>query len=258
MADTYEFFKQQVFNLTEIDLSCYKETQMKRRIDSLISRNNCSSYSDYLVLIKNDRNKFEQFVNYLTINVSEFWRNPEQWTILENMVIPELKGKSTVKIWSAACSTGDESYSLAMLLSRYFPLSSINIIASDLDKQVLSQAQKGIYEAASLKYLPAAFKEQFFVQISDTAYQISDALKKCITFKEHNLLKDAYPANCDLIVCRNVLIYFTEDAKNMIYPKFSDALNKNGILFLGSTEQILFAERFGFKPISSFFYRKIK
>lgn len=258
MADNYEFFKQQVLALTGIELNCYKEAQMKRRIDSLIARNNCETYSDYLTLIKSDRNKFEQFVNYLTINVSEFWRNPEQWRILEEKILPELKGKSCIKIWSAACSTGDEPYSLAMLLAQYFPMNRISILATDIDKQVLQQAMTGVYDEKSIKNIPSVLKEKYVNRVSEDAFQINSELKKCISFREHNLLKDAYPVNCDLIVCRNVLIYFTEDAKNMIFNKFSEALNTNGVLFLGSTEQILFPERFGLKSISSFFYRKIK
>ncbi|MCQ2495137.1 MAG: protein-glutamate O-methyltransferase CheR [Lachnospiraceae bacterium] len=257
MTDDYEFFKQQILMLTGIELNCYKEAQMKRRIDSLILRNKCNSYRDYIALLKANRDKYEQFINYLTINVSEFWRNPEQWKLLEDMVIPELKKKSSVRIWSAACSTGDEPYSLAMLFSRHFKFSAIDIIATDIDKQVLQQAVTGIYDEKSLRALPKNLLEENLTKISDHAYQINSGLKQCISFKQHNLLKDPYPAGCDLIVCRNVLIYFTEDAKNDIYYKFNKALNSDGILFLGSTEQILYAEKCGLKPISSFFYRKI-
>ncbi|MDE6699289.1 MAG: chemotaxis protein CheR, partial [Lachnospiraceae bacterium] len=106
----YEQFKTQVFALTQIDLNAYKEKQMKRRIDSLIAKNGFKGYSDYVYAIKTDGKLFEEFVNYLTINVSEFWRNPEQWEVLEKYVIPELIKVSgnRLKIWSAACSTGDE------------------------------------------------------------------------------------------------------------------------------------------------------
>ena len=101
----YEDFKKDIFTLTKIDLNAYKEKQMKRRIETLISKNNITSYKDYVALIKKDAEKFEQFVNFLTINVSEFYRNPEQWGILDKEVFPSLIqrfGKS-LKIWSAAC-----------------------------------------------------------------------------------------------------------------------------------------------------------
>ena len=119
----YEDFKKDIFALTKIDLNAYKEKQMKRRIDTLISKNSITSYKDYVALIKKDEDKFEQFVNFLTINVSEFYRNPEQWGILDKEVFPALIQKfgKNLKIWSAACSTGDEPYSLVMALSKHMP-----------------------------------------------------------------------------------------------------------------------------------------
>ena len=160
----YEQFKAQVFALTKIDLNAYKERQMKRRIDALIAKNKFKGYDDYVAAIKTDSKLFEEFVNYLTINVSEFWRNPQQWDTLEKVVLPELIKSSArgLKIWSAACSTGDEPYSLVMLLSRYMPLSNIKIIATDIDKQVLEKAGAGLYNEKSLLGLPTEFKDKFF------------------------------------------------------------------------------------------------
>ena len=147
MLGDYEKFKKSIFSLTQIDLSSYKEKQMRRRIDTLITKNKVSSYDAYVELIKKDKEKFEQFVNFLTINVSEFYRNPEQWKLLENDIIPELIHKfgKNIKIWSAACSTGDEPYSLVMAFSRHLPLNQIKVIATDLDKQVLDTARMGLY-----------------------------------------------------------------------------------------------------------------
>lgn len=257
MADNYESFKTQIFALTKIDLNAYKEAQMKRRIDTLISRNQCKSYTEFVNLIKSNKDKFEEFVAYLTINVSEFWRNPEQWKILEEKVIPDLIKLPSIKIWSAACSTGDEPYSLAMLLLKHVPITRIKIIATDIDKQVLATANSGMYNDKSIKGLPEDLKKKYFEKISDTAYQISPELKKCIEFKEHNLLRDPYPTNLDLIVCRNVLIYFTEEAKSEIYKKYNASLKPGAILFLGSTEQIIQPQQYGFDTISSFFYKKV-
>ena len=143
----YEGFKSQVFSLTKIDLNAYKERQMKRRIDALISKNKFKGYDDYVVAIKTNKDLLEEFVNYLTINVSEFYRNAEQWRVLEAEILPELMKTSgkNLKIWSAACSTGDEPYSLAMVLSKFVPLSHINILATDIDKQVLEKAKLGLY-----------------------------------------------------------------------------------------------------------------
>ncbi len=254
MVGDYESFKRKVLSLTGIDLGSYKEEQMKRRIDALIIRNNVNSYDSYCSFIANDKSKFDEFVNYLTINVSEFWRNPEQWKILEQKILPEFASKRSIKIWSAACSTGDEPYSLAMLLKKMNL--SATITATDIDKQVLQMAGTGVYNEKSLKGLPREFLGKYFNKINKSTYQISDEIKRCVSFKQHNLLKDNYVSFCDLIVCRNVLIYFTEDAKSEIYTKFNKSLNRDGILFLGSTEQIINPQKYGFTPIASFFYKK--
>lgn len=259
MTLDYEGFKKEIFKLTKIDLSAYKERQMKRRIDALISKHSIKDYNSYVTLLKADKKAFEEFVNYLTINVSEFYRNPEQWIMLENDILPQLFQVSSkrLKIWSAACSTGDEPYSLVMVLAKFMPLTNIHIIATDIDKQVLEKAQLGLYNDKSLKGLPKEFIQKYFTKINNTTYQISESVKKCVEFKQHNLLKDAYPTGCDLIVCRNVLIYFTEEAKDEIYIKFHSSLKKDGILFVGSTEQIIQPQNIGFKAQKSFFYRKL-
>lgn len=253
----YELFKSKIFQMTKIDLSCYKERQMKRRIDALITKRGIKSYDAYVNALRTDMELMEEFVTYLTINVSEFYRNPEQWKVLENEIFPYLFERfgNTLKIWSAACSTGDEPYTLVMLLAKFIPLSRIKIIATDLDKQVLEKAQIGLYDEKSLKGLPKEFVQKYFTKIG-SSYQIHDDVKKCVQFKQHNLLKDPYPSQCDLIVCRNVMIYFTEDAKKGMYHLFNDALKKDGMLFVGSTEQIISPADYGFTTYRSFFYKK--
>lgn len=255
--DNYEKFKRDILMLSKIDLNAYKEKQMRRRINTLIMKNKIDSYDAYVALIKKDKEKFEQFINFLTINVSEFYRNPEQWRILENEVFPKLiqtHGK-TLKIWSAACSTGDEPYSLVMALSRHLPLENIRIIATDIDKQVLDTARMGLYNEKSIAAVPDDFKRKYFTKVGNS-YQISDAVKRRVEFKEHDLLKDAYPSGCHLIVCRNVVIYFTEEAKDEIYAKFYRALTPGGVLFIGSTEQIMNYRELGFLRNKSFFFEK--
>lgn len=245
--------------MTKIDLNSYKERQMKRRIEALIGKHGITSYSDYVSKLKTDKTTFDEFINYITINVSEFYRNPEQWALLEKDVLPYLFehfGKN-IKIWSAACSTGDEPYSLVMLLSKFMPLDKIKVLATDIDKQVMAKAQLGLYNIKSLKALPDEFLRKYFVKVNDRTYQITDAIKSCVEFKQHDLLKDPYPSNYDLIVCRNVLIYFTDEAKNNIYQGFQKALKEDGLLFVGSTEQIIQAQQIGFHNFKSFFYKKV-
>lgn len=258
MENNYEQFKKDVYALTKIDLNAYKEKQMKRRIDTLIAKHKYSGYNEFVTGLKANPALFEEFVNYLTINVSEFYRNPEQWDYLEKKVIPDLIAKfgHGIRIWSAACSTGDEPYSLVMLLSKFLPLNQIKILASDIDDQVMAKAKTGLYKSQSLNSLPSEFKKRYFKEISPGVFQISDEIKKCVMFMKHNLLKDLYPRDYHMIVCRNVLIYFTEEAKLEIYRKFNDSLVREGILFVGSTEQITNYKELNYISPKTFFYQK--
>ena len=256
--ENYEGFKKDVYNLTKIDLDAYKEKQMRRRIDSLVTKNKCKTYEEYVALLKGNKEVFDEFVNFLTINVSEFYRNPEQWELLTKEFLPELIAKSgqSLKIWSAACSTGDEPYSLVMALSTLVPLNKIKIFATDLDKQVIATAKVGLYSAKSIANVPADLKKKFFTPVGNS-FQISEDIKRCVEFKEHNLLCDSYPTNYDMIVCRNVLIYFTDEAKTEVYDKFCKSHRQGGILFIGSTEQVIDYKELGYKRRYSFYYEKV-
>ena len=256
MEDNYELFKKDVFLLTKIDLNAYKERQMKRRIDALIAKHKYTTYSDYVKALKSDKALFDEFVNYLTINVSEFYRNPELWKVLETDVLPVLLDKTkTLKIWSAACSTGDEPYSLVMALSKHIPLSKIRIIATDIDKQVIAKAKVGLYNEKSIAAVPEDLKKKYFTKVG-LSYQISDEIKSRVEFKEHNLLDNNFPTGYNMIVCRNVLIYFTEEAKDEVFRKFFTSLTPGGVLFIGSTEQIINHRDMGYERKSSFYYEK--
>jgi chemotaxis protein methyltransferase CheR len=257
MLDHYEYFKSEVYKMTNIDLNCYKEKQMRRRIDTLAKKHKADSYEEYIGLLKNNTTLFEQFVNFLTINVSEFYRNMDQWNKLDESIIPDMieRRGDQLKIWSAACSTGDEPYSLVMAFSKYLPLSKIHVLATDIDKQVIEQAKNGLYNEKSIAAVPANLKLKYFKQVGKS-FQIAEEVKKCVTFQEHNLLRDPYPEGYDLILCRNVVIYFTDEAKAEIYRKFYQTLNPQGVLFIGSTEQITNYKEIGFQRLSSFFFQK--
>ncbi len=257
MLDNYDKFKSNVLTLTKIDLNCYKEKQMKRRIDTLIGKTKAKTYDEYVSLLKTDKAVLEQFVNFLTINVSEFYRNPDQWRILDTKVFPELISKfgKSLKIWSAACSTGDEPYSLVMALSKHIPLNQIKIHATDIDEQVIAKAKTGIYPEKSIAAVPDDLKKKYFTK-NGPFYEISSEIKSRVEFKKHNLLKDDYQSGWHMIVCRNVLIYFTEEAKDQIFRRYQKSLANGGILFIGSTEQIINHKEVGFARKNSFYYEK--
>ncbi len=256
--DQYEKFKKNIHELINIDLNLYKEKQMLRRITSLMKRNGFNSLDEYYLKLKTDKTLLDQFINYLTINVSEFYRNETQWKVLEEEIIPNLikVKKGPLKIWSSACSTGEEPYSMVMLLTKFFDLKNIKVLATDIDLGAIEKAKIGIYDEKALKNLPKEFIHRYFEKVGNS-YKISEQIKKSVEFKRLDLLKDSFPKNMDLILCRNVLIYFTNEAKDLLYKKFHDSLSNEGIFFVGSTEQILLPEKYGFKSVKTFFYRKI-
>lgn len=253
----YKTFIGNVKRKTGIDLSLYKEAQMKRRLKSLYERKGYKNFGAFYDAIHTDKEVLNEFLDRMTINVSEFYRNKERWTVLEDIIFPRLLAQNKrLKIWSAACSTGEEPYSLAMVLTSHLPLRDISILATDLDEGALERAKVGLYAERSLKNVPQQVVKDYFVN-DGTHFQVKDDIKRTVSFNQHNLLSDPYQSGFDLIVCRNVMIYFTEEAKDEIYMNFSKALKPGGILFVGSTEQIFKPEKYGFESIETFFYRKL-
>ena len=257
MDRDYQQFSEKLKMLTGIDLSLYKEAQMKRRLTSLYEKKGFRNFNSYFQLIANDRDALHELLDRMTINVSEFYRNYKRWEVLQKKILPELikRNNGRIKVWSAACSTGEEPYTLAMILSQQLSSSNFSILATDIDDNVFARAKLGIYHERSLNEVPREIKSSFFSKEAEY-YRVNERIKKAVNFKKHNLLADSFDSNFDLIVCRNVLIYFTEDAKDMLYRKFGNALKKDGILFVGSTEQIFSSAKYGLEPEDTFFYKK--
>jgi chemotaxis protein methyltransferase CheR len=254
----YQQFIINVKKKTGIDLAQYKEAQMKRRLTSLYEKRGFKNFQDFFKAMEADQILFHEFLDRMTINVSEFYRNAKRWEVLEKKILPKLLAQNKrLKVWSAACSTGEEPYTLAIILSKFMPLSQVSVFATDIDENVISRAKIGIYPERSLQEVPEDIKKRFFTK-EGTHYKISEDIKKAVTFKKHNLLADPFDTNYDLIVCRNVLIYFTEEAKHELYRKFNKALKPGGIFFVGSTEQIFNPGFYGFETEDTFFYRKVQ
>ncbi len=249
-------FKQKLKAKTEIDLDLYKEAQMRRRISNLVTRGGFDSFVTYFDHVAQDKEEFAAFIEYLTINVSEFFRTPDKFGKLETEIIPELLTRSpTLNIWSAGCSIGAEVYSLTMILKDLTPGKKHRLLATDLDIEIIAKAKKGVYAENELKALNPKRKEKYFTKTSDGRYAIKDEIKQCVEFKRHNLLKDPFEKGFDLILCRNVVIYFTEEAKDKLYRNFFASLKPGGILFVGATEAILNARNMGYVNYQPFFYQ---
>lgn len=255
--EDFAAFVANIRKATSIDLSQYKETQMRRRLTTLRTKNGFSDFASYFAAIMAEPRLRNEFLDRMTINVSEFWRNPNRWHTLMDRFLPDMIRRAPrLKIWSAACSTGEEPYTLAMILDRLGVLGQTTLLATDIDDGVLAKAKTGVYPERSIREVPKDMAAQYFSGGGD-AYQLDDKLKRAVRFQKQNLLFDPFADGFDLIVCRNVMIYFTEEAKQQLYQKFARALKPGGILFVGSTEQIFSPGQYGLETADTFFYRRI-
>jgi len=255
-AADYEVFRRKVTALTGIDLGLYKSQQMQRRIKNLLDKAGAPTFTHYGGLLERDPEELKRFCDYIMINVSEFFRNPEKFDELEEDILPSLLRRSpNLSIWSAGASNGAEIYSVAMILDEIAPRGYHRLLATDIDSGAIAQALAGVYGPQDVKNVSSARLAKYFTR-EGSAYTISSRIKSKVQFKMHNLLADGFERGFDLILCRNVVIYFTDEAKNTLYVKFRESLKDDGILFIGGTETILNAREIGFLPTSSFFYRR--
>lgn len=254
--EEFVIFKKKIAPLINLDLTNYKNTQMERRITSLMQKNSIENLEKYYNILKVDNEKLKEFLNMLTINVTEFFRNPEKFEELEKKYIPELLKKTgRLKVWSAGCSIGAEVYSLAMIFDKMGILDKCELIASDFDDNIIKKARAGIYNKLEVGTIKSGY-EKYFKLMSDDKYQVDTKLTSKVKFEKSDLLNSKFQTGFDLILCRNVVIYFTEEAKDQLYKKFHDSLRPGGVLFIGCTERINSYKEIGFNLTSSFFYQK--
>ncbi|NJN93726.1 MAG: protein-glutamate O-methyltransferase CheR [Anaerolineales bacterium] len=254
----YNFVKKNILALTGVDLSGYKSQQMQRRLQTYLQRSNHSTWQSFFAAIRRDSTAVNKLRDYLTINVSSFFRDSEKFDYLRDNILPDLlNNRQTLRIWSAGCSRGYEPYSLAMMLAE---LSGSHrqhyILATDIDHSALAWSQAGgPYTADELANMPVALQKRYF-NLRNDRYYVTESLRGRITFRHHNLLADPFEQNFDLIVCRNVVIYFTTEVKDELYHRFSGALRPGGVLFVGGTEIVPKAAEIGLKTVGISFYRR--
>ncbi len=254
----FDWFVSEIKKKIDLDLTGYKPHRVKRRTDILLRKHNVDNYRDYMKMIMNDEKLKDEFLDKLTINVTEFFRNPEKWASLQKKYLPEMIKKvgPRIKIWSAGCSSGEEPYTWAIILEE-LRANQARITASDIDSGVLAKARKGIYEKRSFENTSVDIMKKYFKKVDDERYEVSQKLKSRVNFRKHNMLQENFDKDLDFISCRNVVIYFEMETKNVLYKNFVKALKPGGILFVGSTERIFNYRQIGLKVIEPFFYQKV-
>ncbi|MFX0115249.1 MAG: CheR family methyltransferase [Candidatus Hodarchaeota archaeon] len=229
------------------DIFSYKEKYLKRRLRILLRNSDTVTYSDYLAKLRKDPKEFERLKRAFSINVTRFFRDFEEFKRFREIVFSKLfsqkLGEIPVRIWSAGCAMGPEPYTLAMLVHNYRSTHSSSrkaqIIATDLNPDLLQIAAIGEYSKDALEETPPEFQLKYFKELEEGRMGIKPPIKAMVQFKQHDLLSSDSIGEFDVIVCRNVLMYFDRDQQDKIYKLFADSLAPGGFLFLGSVEILL-------------------
>lgn len=239
--EDFNVLKRSIERILGIQCGSYKEDYIKRRVLSRMRIRGKEDYREYNSILISDKPEQEALRNALTINVTKFWRDKEVFDIIKSEIIPGiLRKRGKARIWSAGCSTGEEPYTLAIIaydLTRLKPGSAITIYATDIDREVLKKAKEGIYDSKSLENLSEGQIRRHFSQLDDGKYEVKQHIKDMVRFSWHDLMSGRPAANyLDMVTCRNVTIYFTEQQKNDLARMFHPALAQGGYYIMGKTE----------------------
>jgi chemotaxis protein methyltransferase CheR len=240
----FEKFRKVIYDESFINFSETNRSVLDSRLKEQLRQKKMTELEDYLALIQNSKEEMKEFLDAVTTNLTRFFRNQAHFDALTHFVIPAILeekrriGSHSIKVWSAGCSTGEEPYTIAMLLQDVLPPPfNFEIIASDISLKSIMVAKTGYYSATRIDGVPPAYLERFFIK-TETGYQVVDALKNKIRFDYHNLRNDSGLRHIDIVFCRNVLIYFDEEGQNLVVNRFWDAMSPKSFLYIGHSESL--------------------
>jgi chemotaxis methyl-accepting protein methylase len=253
-----------------LDLVSYKLSFVQRRLAVRMRACGCSDYATYGQLLRREPEEYGLLLDALTINLTRFFRDPTTFQAIEERVLPALLearvGERRLQIWSAGCAAGEEPYSLAIMLRERFEAVlkgwQVQILAGDMDEKMLEKARRGLYDAFSFQGL--ALQHQAWLErycVASSGYrQLAGDVRRMVSFQRHDLTRDPPPAGLDLLLCRNVLIYFEREQQNRVYSAFHQALRPDGLLILGKTEVLPMIWTRCFAPVDlhEHIYRRIE
>src|SRR5579883_231064 len=251
--DVLRVILERVSRQASIDFRPYKTTTILRRIGRRMTVTHCQTMRDYAEYLEAHPEEVRELVKAFLINVTQFFRDPEAFTYIRNEILPRIimqarERDRVLRLWAAGCASGEEPYSLAMLLTDQLgaelPEWSVKIFATDLDEAAINFARHGLYSETLLKTVPAEYRERFFEHF-DQGYRISKTLRQMVIFGQQDLSRSAPFPRIDMVMCRNVLIYFTPELQEYVLNQFAFSLSPNGYLFLGKAETV--------RPTQSFY-----
>ncbi|MDR0638890.1 MAG: protein-glutamate O-methyltransferase CheR [Spirochaetaceae bacterium] len=251
MADTaflsdadFELYKTLIYNESGILFTATNRSILEQRLRDILRENKMAHVRDYYAKALRDREELKRLLTMVTTNLTRFFRNQPHFDAFEKFVIPETlnikkpTGNYTIKIWSAGCSTGEEPYTIAMLLAEILPSPwKYDIIASDLSLKCLMTAKEGFYDGARVVGVPDNYLKKYF-DVVQGGYKVKNELKSHVRFDYHNLKNDAGMRGIDICFCRNVLIYFDQETQTNIVNKFYDSMNEKSFLYIGHSESL--------------------
>lgn len=230
------------------DFTSYAKASLRRRVNRLMSLDKFPSFAEFRYKIKSDPSYLKRFVEEITVNVTEMFRDPSFYAILRTKILPQLATKPFIRIWHAGCATGEEVYSMAILLQEAKLLNKSLLYATDINPDVLEEAQKGIFQLNYMKqysenYVASGGREDFSSYYTANYDRVifKDQLRSRMIFATHNLVSDSSFNEFQLIMCRNVLIYFDKDLQERVFTLFDNSLEPLGFLALGSKETLRFS-----------------
>ncbi|MDR2034689.1 MAG: protein-glutamate O-methyltransferase CheR [Helicobacteraceae bacterium] len=268
--EEFKLFQDYVYKNVGIALADHKITLVQGRLAKRLRALGLNSYKEYYDYMIADHSGEEEYqlISAISTNVTQFFREGSQWDFL-NDELPKIlarKREKKLRIWSAACSSGEEPYSIAIFLHTHindFSQWDINILASDISKRVLAKAKNGVYEEKDIQGVPRNLLNSYFAigknERGEKEYGVTDPIKRMITFKMFNLVYDSFhffASNFDIIFCRNVMIYFDAQTQHRLISSYHKVLNENGLLFVGHSESLT-RNKEEFKLIKPSIYIKI-
>ena len=238
---------EKIHNEHGVDLTLYRPKCLGRRIYSRLRATKCDSIAEYMDYLGKNPGEYKELMDTVTINVTQFFRNHEVFEAMVKEVLPELferkkkEGKKVVRIWSAGCASGEEPYTLAIMFHEFLKEKindfNIKIYGTDLDQNALDQAKAGQYDLAALREMPPQLIKKYFI-LDDGKYVVADKVRLLTAFMKHDLVKGKPLEHIDLILCRNVVIYFSRGLSSQVYASFYQGLNPKGYLVLGKVEAL--------------------
>ena len=248
----FDLILEAIYQKYGYDFRNYAKASLRRRLRYRLSQSNLKTISEMQHKLLNDKGFFDTLLLDLTINVTEMFRDPSFFKALREIVIYELKKQPFIKVWHAGCSSGEEIYSTAILLKENGMYESSLIYATDTNEMVLDKAKSGIFPIEKMKDFTVNYRKagglasfaDYYTARYDNAI-MDNSLKKNIVFSNHNLVTDSVFGEMDLIMCRNVLIYFNRELQDRVFRLFLDSLRPGGFLCLGSKETVRFSSLSG-------------